>query len=279
MKFADFAIPSSLEEALALLREKSDTAFPVAGATALQYLGDMPEKTAVDITRLGLSGIQPTDSAFQIGATTTLAEAVSFTAPGWVLGHVARKIPTQQIRNISTVGGNICRVFPWSDLPVALLAMEATIVVQGENEERVSASDYFKTQPRNLLRGGKLVTSVEVPAVAEPAGFSYQKFNVTNMAFSVMSACAIVTVKNDKVTRARLSVGAAIPSPHRMLDAEAAMKGKAATVATVEAAIAVASESQSWKGQQGMTDEYVTHLARVVMKDALMDAMAGGTGS
>ena len=58
MKFADFVIPEGLDEARSVLKKLGKTGFPVAGATAFQYLSDRDGITAVDITRLGLDGIQ-----------------------------------------------------------------------------------------------------------------------------------------------------------------------------------------------------------------------------
>lgn len=130
MKFADFLIPETLDQAQEALVALGDRGYAFAGGTAFQYISDRPGATAVDITRLGLDGIEKLDGAFRIGATTTLADLVRYRAEGWVLDRVATRIPTHQVRNISTVGGNISRLFPWSDLPLALLVLEGSIVIR-----------------------------------------------------------------------------------------------------------------------------------------------------
>ena len=106
----------------------------MAGGTSLHFLG-VTEKTAVDLSHLGLSGIKKKGGTFLIGATTSLGELMNYQGPGWVLDQVALHTSTQQIRNISTLGGNIVRVFPWNDFPVALLALDATLCIEGSQGE------------------------------------------------------------------------------------------------------------------------------------------------
>jgi len=279
MKFADYLIPETLDEALTFLREKGDAAFPIAGATALQYLGDFPDKTAVDITRLGLDGIQRDGDVFRIGATTTLADVAAHREDGWVLHEVARMIPTQQIRNLSTVGGNIARVFPWSDLPLAFLVLDATVVLQGEETERMPAADFFHTQPRRLFKGGRIVTAVEIPVVDDRAGFAYKKESLTYMAFSMMSAAASFGIKDGRLRTVRLAVGGGVPAPARLPAAEQTLEGAPAEVSAFDEGLDIAVGEGTWKGKHGMSDDYAAVLARVVMKDVLTAALARAQGA
>ncbi len=278
MRFVDFLIPKTLGEAQEALKALGDRGYAFAGGTAFQYISDRPGATAVDITRLGLNGIERTDSGFRIGATTTLTDLVRYRADGWVLDRVATRIPTHQVRNISTVGGNIARLFPWSDLPLALLVLEGSVVIQGEEERTCAALDFFTAQPLNQLAPGELVTAVLVPAVAPPMGFGFKKESMTNAAFSLMTAAAAITLQGERFERVRLAANAALPLPMRLTEVEASLEGKSADPTLFEAAIEDGIAGLEWQGREGMSNEFARHLAGVILQDVLEQALRAAKG-
>jgi CO/xanthine dehydrogenase FAD-binding subunit len=278
MKFADFLIPETLDQAREALEELGNRGYAFAGGTAFQYISDRPGATAVDITRLGLDGIEKTDGAYRIGATTTLSDLVRYRADGWVLDRVATRIPTHQVRNISTVGGNISRLFPWSDLPLALLVLEGSVVVQGDQERTYAALDFFTAQPLNLLAPGELVTAVVVPAVAPPLGFGFKKESTTNAAFSLMTAAAAITLEGERLERVRLAANAALPIPMRLTEVETALEARPADPTLFEAAIQNNLGGLDWQGREGMSNEFARHLAGVILQDALEQALRAAKG-
>jgi CO/xanthine dehydrogenase FAD-binding subunit len=100
----------------------------LAGASSLLFLRHKEPKTAVDLSRAG-PGRHPSGGGdgFAIGAMTSIDELRRpcggrlGAGPGGPANFV-----TQQVRNMSTLGGNIVRVFAWADFPVALLALGAS---------------------------------------------------------------------------------------------------------------------------------------------------------
>ena len=285
MKISDFIIPESLDEARAALKKLGSAALPVAGATAMRFFAEQSSRTAVSIARLGLDGIGSMvddGKAFRVGAATTLAALMEHRADGWVLDRAARRVATQQVRNISTIGGNIARVFPWADLPVALLALDAEMTILGDAGERTLAADeYFKSQPARLFKDGELLTAVTVPAVSAGDGFGYHKEVRTAAGFSMMTAAARITLEAGIIKNARVAAGAAISFPRRLPDLEQALTGGPADGSGIEKAVAGAAAGVSWKGKEGMSDEYAAHLAGVILGDVLALALeeAGGGGS
>ena len=139
MKLCEFLRPASLPAARDNLRELGPKGMALAGGTALHFMQDHTPVTAVDITHLGLSYIRPDGDFYRIGATTPLADIQRYRAPRWAMHEICRRIATHQIRNISTLGGNVCRVFPWADLPVVLLAMNARMVVYTGHDQELGA--------------------------------------------------------------------------------------------------------------------------------------------
>jgi CO/xanthine dehydrogenase FAD-binding subunit len=278
MRFDDFLIPRTLDEARQALESLGEKGYAFAGGTAFQYVSDRPGATAVDITRLGLRGIETTDGGFRIGATTTLTDLVRYRAPGWVLDRVATRIPTHQVRNISTVGGNISRLFPWSDLPLALLVLEAGVVIRGEEERTYEAQEFFTAQPLNRFGPADLVTAVLVPAVAPPLGFGFKKESTTNAAFSLMTAAAAITLDGDRLAKVRLAANGALAVPQRLERVETALEGQAADPGLFADAIEGGIDHLEWHGREGMSDEFARHLAGVILQDVLDQALAAAKG-
>ena len=273
MKLCDFVRPRSIEEARRYLKDLGPAGVPIAGGTALHFLLDENPVTAVDITRMGLDGITPIEGGYRIGATTPLADIQVYRAKRWALHEVCRRLATHQVRNISTLGGNICRVFPWADLPVALLALQVSMIIRGDEEIRMTCDEYFKSQPARLFKNGDLLIAVEVPALGPSMGFGYHKEVKTSKGFSMMTGAAVLTLDGDIIKDARVAAGGAAPFPCRLPLVEEALKGNKAESEVFKTAIDQGIEKINWKGREGLTDEYARHLAAVVLCDVLEHAL------
>jgi len=273
MRFADFVIPDTLQEARELLTKLGPAGFPVAGATAFQYISDRPGITAVDISRLLPADIVSRNGFFEIGANTLLADVAQYRAAGWVLHRIATLIPTHQIRNISTVGGNIARLFPWSDLPLGLLVLDAAIVLENESEKSYPAREFFAKQPAQWLQPGELVTRVRVPALRPGMGFGYRKQTLTNSAFSLMTAAAVVGVSDGRLRQVRIAVNSAVPIPAVLPAIEAALEKQPADEERIRAEVITGVAGLKWLGREGMSDEFARHLAGIVVADAVWEAV------
>lgn len=278
MKFADFVIAETLEGARAELKRLGPNGMPVAGGTCFQYLSDRPGITAVDISRIGLRGIRHEGNTFHIGANTTLTDMVRYQTEGWVLGEIATRIPTHQIRNISTAAGNIARLFPWSELPLGLLVLDGTVKVQNDHTRSLSAREFFAARAAKGLQPGDLITGITVNAANPPTGFGYRKENVTNSAFALVCAAAALTIQDGTITRARVAVGSAVPAPIPLPALEQALEGAVADVASFSKPIAEAAAAVRWKGREGMSDEYAARIAPVIIGDALEMALRRAQG-
>jgi CO/xanthine dehydrogenase FAD-binding subunit len=207
-----------------------------------------------------------------------LTDLVRYRADGWVLDRVATRIPTHQVRNISTVGGNISRLFPWSDLPLAILVLEGSVVVQGDVERTYAANDFFIAQPLNLMAPGELVIAVIVPTVAPPLGFGFKKETTTNAAFGLMTAAAAITLEGERLAKVRLAANAALPLPMRLTEVEATLEAGPADPDLFKAAIDEGIAGLDWQGREGMSDEFARHLASVILQDALEQALRAAKG-
>ena len=269
MKLSEFIRPASLSAARDNLRELGPKGMLLAGGTALHFMQDHTPVTAVDIMRLGLSYIKQEGDHYTIGATTSLADIQRYRAPRWALHEICRRISTHQIRNISTLGGNICRVFPWADLPVILLAMDARMVIYTGKDEEFSADEYFSYQPARRFLTGDILSAVKVPALQAHHGFGSIKVVRTQASFAMVTIAARLELAGNAIKSARVAAGSAIPFPRRLPSVEAALIGREATAAVFTEAAKMAGHDAPWRGREGMTPEYSRHLAEVTILDAL----------
>ncbi|HPC19993.1 MAG: FAD binding domain-containing protein [Kiritimatiellae bacterium] len=269
MKLCEFLRPASLPAARDNLRELGPKGMALAGGTALHFMQDHTPVTAVDITHLGLSYIRPDGDFYRIGATTPLADIQRYRAPRWAMHEICRRIATHQIRNISTLGGNVCRVFPWADLPVVLLAMNARMVVYTGHDQELGADEYFKTQPAKRYLKGDLLREVKVPALRSHHGFGSVKVVRTAAAFSMVTIACVLELDGQNIKSARVAAGSAIPFPRRLPSVEAALTGKEARAGVFQEAAAQAGHDAPWRGREGMSTDYSRHLAEVSILDAL----------
>ncbi|PKM98922.1 MAG: hypothetical protein CVU79_01335 [Elusimicrobia bacterium HGW-Elusimicrobia-3] len=269
MKLSEFIRPASLAEARKSLRQLGPKGMPLAGGTALHFMPGKTPVTAVDITRLGLSYIKQKGDFFVIGAATPLADIQRYRGPRWAMHEICRRISTHQVRNVSTIGGNIARVFPWADLPVVLLAMDARLVIYSGKEKDMPADEYFSSQPARLFRGGDLLTAVKIPVLKAHHGFGSVKATRNATAFSLVTIAALLELKGGIIKSARVAAGSGIPFPQRLKPVEAALAGKEASTAVFREAAAAAGAAARWVGGEGMSADYIRQLAEVSILDAL----------
>jgi carbon-monoxide dehydrogenase medium subunit len=269
MKLSEFIRPASLAEARKALRQLGPKGMPLAGGTALHFMPGKTPVTAVDITRLGLSYIKQKGDYFVIGAATPLSDIQRYRGPRWAMHEICRRISTHQVRNVSTIGGNIARVFPWADLPVVLLAMDARMVVYSGKEKDMPADEYFSSQPARLFRGGDLLTAVKIPVLKAHHGFGSVKATRNATAFSLVTIAALLELGGTTIKSARVAAGSGIPFPQRLKPVEAALAGKEANTETFKAAAAAGGAAARWVGGEGMSADYIRQLAEVSILDAL----------
>jgi len=269
--FKDFVVPASLEEARAELKRLGPEGMALAGATSLLFLRHKEAKVAVDLSRAGLSGICRDDGHYVIGAMSTISDLRNHREAGWVLDRAAARFVTQQIRNQSTLGGNIVRVFAWADFPVALLALGAVLTIQGDEMRRVEADEFFSGQPMRLFKTGDLLVRVRVPVVQVGEGFGYHKQTRVSADFSQGTAAAWLRVEGGKIRAARVALGAATSFPCRLAEVEQVVTGQKGGEKLFREASGQLGQ-RTWRSVAGFAPDYIQHMGRMAVADALQQA-------
>jgi len=250
-----------MPDAIALLA--AEQARPLAGGMTL--LPTMKLRLAapgmlIDLSGLGLSGIEVSATRLTIGAMTThdaVARSAEVVQAIPALAGLAGKIGDPQVRNRGTIGGSLANNDPTADYPAAVLALGATIVT---DKREIAADDFFKGLFETALSPGEIITAVRFP-IPEAAGYA----KLPNPA----SRFAIVGVFVAKFAAgARVAVTGAGPCVFRAGAIEAALTESFAPAAIGKIAIDPAPLSSDIHADA----EYRAHLTIVMAQRAVSAA-------
>jgi aerobic carbon-monoxide dehydrogenase medium subunit len=271
---------SSLEEALGLVERYGDDARVLAGGTALLLMiryGIVRPAHVVSLERLGdLRGIRRDGDVVRIGALALhadLAASPVVRAHAPLLAAAAGRVATPAIRNMGTIGGNLCYAESASDPAPALLALGARVVLQGRRGRRVLplVDGFYRGFYETAIDDGEILVEVEVPQ--QSAGVSrYVKWSPRSREDKALVGIAAVLDAGGGACRdLRLGLGGVNPTPVRLPRAEATARGQRLTDDVIAAVARAASdEVDPISDVQGSAD-YRREMVGVWVGRALRD--------
>jgi CO/xanthine dehydrogenase FAD-binding subunit len=222
--------PESLEEALKLLAGKPRP-LPFAGGTEI-----MVRRRAGDYLFLHripeLRGIGAAGEGIRIGAGTSFAELIESPLSPPLLRRAAEGVGAPGIRNLGTIGGNICNASPAGDSLPPLYLYDAVLVLASLGEgkivyRRLPIEDFILGVKKTALGEDELLVSLEIPA----ALFSHRTYEKAGarraQAVSKVSFAAAALVEGGKLRDFRAAFGAAGPRVLRCRDIERSLRGAA----------------------------------------------------
>jgi aerobic carbon-monoxide dehydrogenase medium subunit len=273
----DYEAPESVDEAIRMLHENGEDAKLLAGGHSLLPLMKLRlvlPSVLVDLRRIpGLHGIQQENGGWRIGPMTRHADLQDTPELG-VVARAAGLIADQQVRNRGTIGGSLAHGDPASDLPSVLLALEGSVTARGPNGERsIPASELFQGYLTTALAQDEMITEVRLPAL-EGFGFGYQKFTRRAEDWAMVGVCALVSRAPDgSCDDVRIGLTQMGATPLRASAAEDALRGGGLDDSSIAAAAEQAAEGTDPPGDLNATPDYKRHLARVLTRRALEEAV------
>lgn len=268
--------PADPEEAVRAYAEASGSGLYVAGGTVIVPAGSANLDFLVDVTSTGLDYVRREDGHLVIGATTRLADLheseEARTIASAVLSDSALAVANHTVRNLATVGGNLASwAFP-SDLPPALLALDASIVVLApEGRRDVRLRDFYGNR-RDVFRKGDLITEVRVPPAASDFRGGFEKIGRKKLDVAVVNAAAALALDGGVVRDARIAMNGVGAVPVRAAEAEAHLRGAEATPDVFSEAGRIAASVLSPRTDHRASGEYRRKVAAVAVERALMRA-------
>jgi carbon-monoxide dehydrogenase medium subunit len=183
---------------------------------------------------------------------------------------MARGVANIRVRNVGTLGGNLCFSDPHSDPATFLLALDAEV---DSDAGRMPLAEFLIGPYETALEHGQLLRSIRIPVPRPGTGIAHRKLSFHERPAATV-ACA-VRVAEGTVVEARIAVGSVGARPVRAGAAEARLAGAPTgdSVALAEAAALAASASEAVEDANGSA-EYKAELVRVLVERCFGDATA-----
>ncbi|MBA7659409.1 Carbon monoxide dehydrogenase medium chain [subsurface metagenome] len=279
---SEYFKPTSVAEAVKLLDEYGEKCQLIAGGTDLLTEKDPQVEVLIDITSLGLDYIRSDSQGVRIGATTTFARIevspVLCESSYNVLAQAAHEMGTPQIRNMATIGGNICSALPSADSAPALLVLAATLDIAGPNGERsMDIADFFRGVRKNALDRGELLTKIQLPVHPARTGTAFVKRGrVATADLAIVNVAVRLTLAADNTCQdVRIALGAVAPTPLRAKEAEVMLRGEELQDELLRKVAAHAAKETKPINDVRSSAEYRRTLSCVLVERALKEATAG----
>ena len=283
MRRFDLVLPQSLDDCLKILAQRGDQAKLVAGGTDL--LPQMKNGVTRPKVVVDLSGIERVrqihtgnGQGLRIGAAVTAREielSPGIRGPYQAIAESGALVGSIQVRNLATVGGNICNAAPSADMAPPLVALEAQAVIAGpKGERRVPLADFFTGVRKTVLAPDEVLVEFVVPAPGAHSGGQYLRHTPRReLDIAVVGAASQLTMANGACARARIVLASVAPTPVRATAAERALEGQAITPALIERAATLAVEAAKPINDQRGSVEFRKHLVRVLTRRTLITAL------
>ncbi len=278
--------PTSVAEASVLLARHGDTARIYAGGTELILAmkeGLIHYDHLVNVKTIpGLAGVRLDGGALRIGAATPhrVLERDPIVRERFpAVARMETDVANVRVREVGTLGGNLCFAEPHADPGALLQVFDATVRIEKKGGGRtIPLAELFVGPFETCLEGDELLTEIVVPPLPGHSAAAYLKFGFLER--PSVGVGVAVTLDDGRVADARIAVGSVGPVPRRMREAEARLKDKAiaeSVAALPEAARIAARAAEAITDLHGSA-EYKEHLVGVLLRRAWEQALAAVDG-
>ena len=191
-----------------------------------------------------------------------------------VLAKAAGKLGSLQIRNLATIGGNICSARPAGDTIGALIACGAAVQItssKGVRNEPIET--IFKGPGQTTIGKNELLTGITLKKPVSNTGSSYIKYGVRNaMEIAMVSVTSLVTIEGGVCKSARVVMGAVGPTFVQCTKVEEFLVGKPISESVAEKAGQLALDAAHLRNSLRASAEYRRNLIQVLVKRSLLEA-------
>lgn len=307
MKKFDYFKPKTLEEALRLLAQHGEKAKWIAGGTDVIVM--IKQKAMAPDVLISLQGIPGLDQ-IQYNGSLSLGPMVTHRAIEKsavirenfsALADAVDDLGSIQIRNVATLGGNLCTAAPSADTATPLLVLGTQVKIKSAKEERtLPIEEFFKGPGETALKTGEMVKELSIPKPLPNTGSAYYKLQRRlALDLPILGVSVLLSLDKDKVTCSdllctaspistllhkmeedeilcrdvRIALGVAAPTPMRALKAEALLRGKTLSDELLEEAANTASQEAQPRDTLRGEAWYRRDMVRVLVKRMAMKSI------
>jgi aerobic carbon-monoxide dehydrogenase medium subunit len=276
----EYAAPTSVDEALSLLKDHGEEAKILAGGHSLLPLMKLRLAAPAVLVDLGsvdsLRYIREEDGHVSIGAMTTYAtvehsETIRRVIP--MLAQAVSLVGDVQVRNRGTLGGALAHADPAGDMPAVVSAIGGSVLVQGPQGQReIDISDFFLDIFTSALEPDEILTEIRLRRQHAPTG-RYEKFRRRQIDWAIVGAAVNLSMAGGKIDDARVALTNVGPTPVRATAVEDALRGASVHELRLEDVSQLASQDIDPQPELNASSEYKRHLARVLTRRALQSSL------
>jgi carbon-monoxide dehydrogenase medium subunit len=309
MRSYEYYKPATVEEAITLMEGAQGSGVYISGGTDVLVLirqKKLAPGCLISLRNINTLAYLETQNGLKIGSAVThnnIAKNEFIQKRYSALTDATCKVGSLQIRNVATMGGNICNAAPSADTACPLLVLDANVVITGKNGEREVPIDDFLKGPNTVdLEKGEIVKGFHMPVFGENTGSAYIKHTRRQaMDLPILGIAIRVTIKVggsevgckdafctiDSISNilkrledeqlvcedVRIAMGVVAPRPIRAKKAEAALKGKVISEALFEEIAEIAASESSPRDSIRGEAWYRRDMVKVLTKRAILKAV------
>ena len=273
--------PKSLNEALKLLNDLENSKV-LAGGTDLvldMKIGRYKPENVIDISHLNeLKYIKDDGKSIRIGAGTTLqtileSNIVRKKIP--VLAEALEIMGSWQLRNVATIGGNLCNASPAADTAPPLMVLEAQLKLESiEGARYVPITKFFHGPRITELKRNELLTEIIIPYPPSNAGMKFLKLGRRAAhTLSIVAVATLITIKDDKFDIVRIALNSVAPTPLRAYKTEESLKDKPINLNVIEENVKRVAEEIKPISDVRASAEYRKEMSIVLTRDAILESL------
>ncbi len=271
---------STIEEALELI-SKLESVKVLAGGSDLLIdlkIRRYEVRNVVDISGIKeLNFIEDRGDHVAIGAATKLQDIIEspvIAAKAPVLAEAVSEMASWQVRNVATIGGNLCNASPAADTAPPLLVMNARLrLVSLEGEREVPITEFFLGPRKTVLRRGELLKEIVVP-YERGSGASFIKLGRRNaFTLSVVAVATLVKVRNGIFDDVRVALNSVAPRPVRAVSVEKFLKSREVSMSAVEEGAKRVLQDISPISDVRASADYRREMSVVLTKESLLRSL------
>jgi carbon-monoxide dehydrogenase medium subunit len=276
----DYFAPETLAEALRLLEQHGEGAKLLAGGQSLLIFlrqGLISPHTLISLKKVG--GLHTVSfspvNGLDIGATVTQVElerSQLIQTQYSALAEAAAIVAAPQVRNLGTIGGNLCHADPTADPPAALIALGAELHIAGPGGSRtVPVEAFFRDYMEVCLAETDILTRIHLPPPARHSGSAYLKLHVRAVDAALVGVAAWIQLHPEQsiIHDVRIGLAGAGVTPIRSIEAEQVLRGAPAAADVIAEAARVAAVTCSPLSDTEATEWYRREMVREFVQRAV----------
>jgi xanthine dehydrogenase FAD-binding subunit len=287
--FKSYHKASSVKEAIELLQENPGARLIAGGTDVLIKLHkgkgsfdhlvdihDIPELNFIEQNDNGDLAIGPATCFTDVSESPLILKHVP------VLSAAIRTIGGPQVRNMATIGGNLCNGVPSADSATPLICLNAQLTIEGpQGSRQLALEDFFLAPGKVALDPHEILTQITITRANYDgyAGHFFKYAMRDAMDIATIGCSAVCKVEDNKLDDLRLAFSTAAPVPIRCKSTEQKVCGQPVSQKLLDGiAKTVTNDVQprdSWRAAKDFRLQIITTLAQRVAKQAIVDA--GGT--